>query len=121
MPLKDRKVIVTGGPTVEALDPVRFISNRSTGKMGRALADEAARRAGETVFVHGPMHESLLADAGYRLVAVESTEDLLEAVRKELRLPNAVLIMAAAPADYRPAERSARKIKKKGDEMTLRL
>jgi phosphopantothenoylcysteine decarboxylase/phosphopantothenate--cysteine ligase len=120
MPLKDRKVIVTGGPTVESLDPVRFISNRSTGKMGRALADETARRAGETVFVHGPMHESLLEDAGYRMVSVESTEDLLEAVRNELT-PNAVLIMAAAPADYRPVERSARKIKKKSDEMTLRL
>jgi len=120
MPLKDRKVIVTGGPTVEALDPVRFISNRSTGKMGRALADEAAARARETVFIHGPMHESLLGDAAFKTVAVESTEDLLAAVKGELT-PDAVLIMAAAPADYRPVERSATKIKKKSDELTLRL
>lgn len=120
MPLKDRKVIVTGGPTVEALDPVRFISNRSTGKMGRALADEAAARAGETVFIHGPMHETLLADAGCRMIAVESTEEMLEAVKGELT-PNTVLVMAAAPADYRPSDRSTTKIKKKNDEMTIRL
>jgi len=66
MPLKDRKVIVTGGPTIEALDPVRFITNRSTGKMGKALADEAAERARETVFIHGPVHESLIDGVDYR-------------------------------------------------------
>ncbi len=120
MPLKDKKLIITGGPTIEALDPVRFISNRSSGKMGKALADAASKRAAETVFIHGPVHESLLHDAEFRTVPVESTEDLLRAVKRELT-SSSVLVMAAAPADYRPAEKSEIKIKKKSDEMTLRL
>ncbi len=120
MPLKDKKMIITGGPTIEALDPVRFISNRSSGKMGRALADAASRRAAETVFIHGPVHESLLHDAEFRTVSIESTEDLLHAVKSELT-PASVLIMAAAPADYRPAEKSRIKIKKKSEELTLHL
>lgn len=120
MPLRDRKVIVTGGPTLEALDPVRFISNRSTGKMGKAIADEAYQRAREIVFIHGPMHESLLENAPYPMIGIESTSELLDAVISELR-PDCVLIMAAAPADYRPAEKSPVKIKKKDDDLTLRL
>ncbi len=120
MPLRDRKVIVTGGPTVEPLDPVRFISNRSTGKMGRAIADAAYMRAREVVFIHGPMHESLLEHTPYRMVEIESTVELLDAVLSELQ-PDCVLIMAAAPADYRPAEKSPVKIKKKEEELTLRL
>ncbi len=120
MLLRDRKVIVTGGPTVESIDPVRFISNRSTGKMGKALADEAAVRARETVFIHGPVHESLIDGVEYRTIAIESTEELLEAVKGELA-PDAVLVMAAAPADYRPAKKSPVKIKKKKEELVLRL
>lgn len=120
MPLRERKVIVTGGPTVEALDPVRFISNRSSGKMGRALADEAYTRAREIVFIHGPMHASLLEGLEYRTIAVETTQEMLDAVLKEL-CPDSVLIMAAAPADYRPAEKSPIKIKKTHDELVIRL
>lgn len=120
MPLRDRKVIITGGPTLEPLDPVRFISNRSTGKMGKAIADAAHLKAREIVFIHGPMHESLLENPPYRTVAVESTKELLDAVISELR-PDCVLIMAAAPADYRPAEKSPVKIKKREEELTLRL
>ncbi len=120
MSLRDRKVIVTGGPTREWIDPVRYISNASSGKMGAALADAAHERSAETVFIHGPVDGSIIAGRPYRTVAVESTEDLLDAVMGELR-GGAVLIMAAAPADYRPAERSGLKIKKKSDELRIDL
>ena len=120
MPLKDRKVIVTGGPTREWLDPVRFISNPSSGRMGVAIAEEAMSRGAETVFVHGPVNSDLIARAEYRCVGIQSTVDLLEAVKKELT-QNSVLIMAAAPADYTPVQKSDVKIKKTGDELTLHL
>ena len=120
MPLKDKKIIVTGGPTREWLDPVRFISNPSSGKMGICLAQEASGRAGETVFIHGPIDTSLLRDMPFRSVAVESTSDLLEAVVREIT-PETVLVMAAAPGDYAPDKKSPVKIKKDEGEMVLRL
>jgi len=120
MPLKNRKLIVTGGPTREWLDPVRYISNASSGKMGVAIADESFARGADTVFIHGPMQEAVLAGREYRCVSIESTSDLLEAVKAELA-PNAVLIMAAAPADYAPEEKSDKKIKKNSDELVIRL
>ncbi|HON78687.1 MAG TPA: phosphopantothenoylcysteine decarboxylase [Spirochaetota bacterium] len=120
MPLKDRKVIVTGGPTREWLDPVRFISNPSSGRMGVAIAEEAVNRGAETVFVHGPINSDLVERAEYRCVAIQTTVDLLEAVKKELT-QNSVLIMAAAPADYTPVQKSDVKIKKTGDELTIHL
>ncbi|HOO72318.1 MAG TPA: phosphopantothenoylcysteine decarboxylase [Spirochaetota bacterium] len=120
MRLKDRKIIVTGGPTREWIDPVRYISNPSSGKMGAALADRAAYLARETVFVHGPVNPAIVTGKAYRTVSVESTSDLLAAVVGELE-DNAVLIMSAAPADYTPVEKSGIKIKKTGDEITLRL
>ena len=120
MLLKDRKIIVTGGPTREWLDPVRFISNASSGKMGISLADEAYRRARETVFIHGPVENSLLAGKPYRIVAVDSTEEMLNAVVAELA-EGAVLIMSAAPADYTALERAPEKIKKNDDEIVLHL
>ncbi len=120
MSLRDRKIIVTGGPTREWIDPVRYISNASSGKMGVALADAAHAVSGETVFIHGPMDNSLLSGRPFRTTGVESTEDLLEAVMGELT-GGAVLIMAAAPADYRPAERSNLKIKKSSDELRIDL
>ncbi len=120
MQLNSRKAIVTGGPTREWIDPVRFISNPSTGKMGAALAGECSRRARETVFIHGPVDPSLTAAAPYRCVAVETTADMLAAVSGELE-ENAVLIMAAAPADYSPVKKSDRKIKKSDKNMTLEL
>jgi phosphopantothenoylcysteine decarboxylase / phosphopantothenate---cysteine ligase len=120
MLLRDRKVVVTGGPTREWIDPVRYISNPSTGKMGAALADAAAPLARETVFIHGPVSPALVKEKPYRCVAVSTTVDLLEAVLGEME-DGAVLIMAAAPADYRPAERLPEKMKKRGDELILRL
>jgi phosphopantothenoylcysteine decarboxylase/phosphopantothenate--cysteine ligase len=120
MHFKDRKIIITGGPTREWLDPVRFISNPSTGKMGIALADEAFRRGGETVFIHGPIDMQLVEDKPYRTVKVESTGDMLRAVMDEIR-DYGLLIMSAAPADYTAASPSATKIKKTEDELTLTL
>jgi len=120
MHLKNKKVIVTGGPTREWIDPVRFISNPSTGKMGIALADEASRRGADTIFIHGPVREDLIKGKPYRTVGVESTGELLAAVLGALS-DNSLLIMAAAPSDYAPVERSGVKIKKGAAEMALML
>ncbi|MFW5771429.1 MAG: phosphopantothenoylcysteine decarboxylase, partial [Spirochaetota bacterium] len=120
MLLKDRKLIVTGGPTREWLDPVRFISNPSSGKMGIAIADAGEKLCREVVFIHGPVHPSLIKEKQYRTVSIESTSDLLEKVINELE-PGAILIMAAAPADYTPLEKSRTKMKKKDDELVITL
>jgi phosphopantothenoylcysteine decarboxylase / phosphopantothenate---cysteine ligase len=120
MQLKKSKIIVTGGPTREWIDPVRYISNASSGRMGIALADAAHKKGRETVFIHGPISAGLLSDKPYRLVPVESTADLLKTVMNELE-DGAVLIMSAAPADYAPVEKSALKIKKQDGEIVLRL
>ncbi|OHD68571.1 MAG: hypothetical protein A2W19_12325 [Spirochaetes bacterium RBG_16_49_21] len=111
MLLRERKVIVTGGPTREWLDPIRFISNPSSGKMGVALADESLRRAREAVFIYGPIDAALVSNKRFRAVPVDTTEEMLAAVRKEIE-ENAVVIMAAAPADFAPVKKSGQKIKK---------
>jgi len=113
------KILITAGPTREALDPVRFLSNRSTGKMGYALA-EAAIEAGHTVsLVSGPV--VITAPEGLaEFVPVISAADMAEAVKK--RFPDMdAAIMCAAVADYRPAEFSPLKLKKKDDDLILRL
>lgn len=121
MLLKNRKLIVTGGPTRQWIDPVRFLTNASSGRMGLALADVGSKLFRETVFIHGPVtFAEALTDKAYRHEAVDSTEDMLRAVLAELE-DYAVLVMAAAPADYAPAEISAVKLKKSDDELTLRL
>ena len=113
------KVLVTAGATRERLDPVRFLTNDSSGKMGFALAEAARDRGAEVTVVRGSVTAS--QPEGVRIVPVESTEDLLEAMKREAPAQD-VVIQAAAPADYRPAERSETKIKKqKSEGMTLRL
>jgi phosphopantothenoylcysteine decarboxylase/phosphopantothenate--cysteine ligase len=112
------KILVTAGPTRESLDPVRFLSNRSTGKMGYAVAD-AARDAGhETVLISGPV--PLDAPSGVTVVSVVSADDMLMAVQDNLQWCD-VLIMAAAVADWRPATVSAVKLKKSGMRSRLEL
>ena len=107
--LRGRRVVVTAGPTREAVDPVRFLSNRSSGKMGFALAAAAWRRGADVVLVAGPVAAPF--PAGPRLVRVETTEEMARAVREAL--PDAdALVMAAAPADFRPAQPADQKIKK---------
>jgi phosphopantothenoylcysteine decarboxylase/phosphopantothenate--cysteine ligase len=111
--LHGKRVVVTAGPTREPLDPVRFLSNHSTGKMGVALASAAWRRGAEVIVVHGPLSAKLPAD-GICAKAVETTDEMAAALRVEL--PDAdVLIMAAAPADFRPAQVAGAKIKKRGN------
>ena len=108
-PFAGKRVLVTAGPTREAIDPVRFISNHSSGKMGVALAAAAWRRGAVVDLVAGPLTVS--APTGVGMHQVESTQDMADAVGS--RLPQAdVLVMAAAPADFRPASRAASKIKK---------
>ena len=118
--LAGKKVLVTAGPTTEAIDPVRYISNRSSGKMGYAVASQAAARGAEVLLVSGPT--ALQPPAGVRFVQVESACQMREAVLAEYAKCD-VVIMAAAVADYRVAEPADHKIKKTGDnqEMTLRL
>jgi phosphopantothenoylcysteine decarboxylase/phosphopantothenate--cysteine ligase len=107
--LDGRRVLVTAGPTREAIDPVRFISNHSSGKMGVALASAAWRRGATVDLVAGPL--SVAIPNGPHVRRVESTEEMAEAVHQ--LVPSAdVLIMAAAPADFRPASVASSKIKK---------
>jgi phosphopantothenoylcysteine decarboxylase/phosphopantothenate--cysteine ligase len=116
--LAGRKVLITAGPTRERIDPVRFITNRSSGKMGYAVA-EAARAAGaEVVIVSGPV--SVPTPAGVERVDVETAEQMMDAVRA--RLPGTdIFIAAAAVSDYRPVQAAAEKIKKTSDSLMLAL
>ena len=118
--LAGRRVIVTAGPTVEPIDPVRFVSNRSSGKMGYAIAHAARDAGAEVTLVTGPT--ALRAPNGVRVIPVESAEDMKDAVLAVLPETDAV-VMAAAIADYRPLEVSKRKIKKRdaGSQLTIRM
>ena len=112
------KFVVTAGPTREFIDPVRFLSNPSTGRMGFAVA-RAARAAGhEVTLIAGPV--SLKTPPGVRRVDVVSTRDMLKAVRTVIARAD-VLVMTAAVADWRPARRAARKLKKSEMSGTLHL
>lgn len=118
--LAGKKVLVTAGPTTEAIDPVRYISNRSSGKMGYAVAQQAAARGAEVLLISGPV--SLPPPDGVRCVRVESARQMREAVLAEYADCD-VVIMAAAVADYRVAAPADHKIKKTADnqELTLQL
>lgn len=117
-PLQGLKVVVTAGPTREKIDPVRFISNRSSGKMGYAVAQAAAEAGAQVVLVSGPVQIS--APAGIERIEVESAEQMLAAVQQSI--PGAhIFISAAAVSDYRANEVAGQKIKKSSDTMTLAL
>jgi phosphopantothenoylcysteine decarboxylase/phosphopantothenate--cysteine ligase len=116
--LRGRKVVVTAGPTRERIDPVRFITNRSSGKMGFAVA-EAARDAGaDVLIVSGPVN--VPTPAGVRRIDVESAEQMLAAVQAEIADTD-VFIASAAVSDYRAREVAPHKIKKTSDELVLQL
>jgi len=107
-----RKIIVTSGPTREHFDPIRFLSNPSTGRMGHSIATAAVAKGGWTVvYISGPVSPEFANVDRAENISVTSTEEMLAAVEKHLE-PKGILIMAAAPADYRPAVRSPIKIKK---------
>ena len=112
------KILVTAGPTREKIDPVRFISNRSSGKMGYALAETARELGHEVVLVSGPV--ALTPPAGVEVVNVESAAEMAAAVKSAA--PGCdMVIMAAAVADYRPKHAAAHKLKKRPGEMFLEL
>jgi len=117
-PLAGMRVLVTAGPTRERIDPVRFISNRSSGKMGFAIARAARDLGAEVLLVTGPV--ALATPAGVRRIDIESAEDMLAAVTREVATTH-IYISTAAIADYRPARPAAQKIKKKEADLDLAL
>lgn len=117
-PLAGRRVLVTAGPTREPIDPVRFISNRSSGKMGAAVAAAAWRRGAEVTVIAGPLE--IVLPVGVRHVAVETTQEMHEAVRQALTETD-VLVMAAAPADFRVQAPAQQKIKRAAGSRHLEL
>jgi phosphopantothenoylcysteine decarboxylase/phosphopantothenate--cysteine ligase len=116
--LAGETVLVTAGPTVEDLDPVRFLSNRSTGRMGFALAEAARDRGARVILVAGPT--SVPPPDGVDLVSVRSADEMARAVADRVG-PATMVAMAAAVSDYRPAQRSPNKMKKGTGDSTLPL
>lgn len=116
--LKGKSILVTAGGTRESLDPVRFIGNRSSGKMGYALAEAARDRGAEVTLISGPT--DLESPQGVKTIKVESAQDMFKAVKKNLDHTSA-LVMAAAVADYAPENKSKLKIKKSKHETDLKL
>lgn len=112
------RVLVTAGPTREALDPVRYLTNRSSGKMGYAMADAFARAGHAVLLVSGPTQ--LEVPEGVDFFPVETAEEMYEAVKRYIGKMDAA-VFAAAVADYRPASFSGQKIKKTGETLTLEL
>lgn len=116
--LVGKKVLVTAGPTRANLDPVRFISNKSTGKMGYAIATEARDRGAEVVLVSGPSSEK--APVGIKFVSVETNEEMLKAVLAEYETSD-IVVKSAAVADYKPKDYSKQKIKKGPGNLVIEL
>jgi phosphopantothenoylcysteine decarboxylase/phosphopantothenate--cysteine ligase len=116
--LENETILITAGPTCEDLDPVRYLTNRSSGKMGYAVAGAAARRGAKVILVSGPVH--LETPAGVERIAVRSAEQMRGAVAERLAR-STIAIFAAAVADYRPAELQTEKMKRNGAPLTLRL
>lgn len=119
LPLSGKKVLVSAGATYEAIDPVRFIGNRSSGKMGYALAEVAARLGAQVTLVTGPATANLPKGIA-KVIHVESAKEMYNAMLQAY-IKTDICIMSAAVADYTPAEVSKQKIKKSDDELTLRL
>ncbi len=108
--LKGKKVLITAGPTKESIDPVRYFTNHSSGKMGYALAEEAEKMGAEVVLISGP--SNLPVPTGVKFISIETAEEMYEQVLKYF--PSAdIVIKSAAVADYRPKQTFQQKIKKK--------
>lgn len=106
------KAIITSGPTIEWIDPVRYISNASSGKMGFHIAEAVSKWISEVVYIHGQVLENYKNPKGSKSISVETTSDLCNAVLAEIQT-DTILIMAAAPVDFRPSKSNESKIKKK--------
>ena len=112
------RIVISAGPTREAIDPVRFITNRSTGKMGYAIAEAARGRGLEVTLVSGPVN--LQPPAGIDFVQIESAADMASAMKKAAETAD-IIVMAAAIADYRPKQYSTSKVKKSDGDMVIEL
>jgi|TARA_R110002072_G_scaffold149458_1_gene297350 phosphopantothenoylcysteine decarboxylase/phosphopantothenate--cysteine ligase len=119
LPLRGKKVLITAGPTYEAIDPVRFIGNHSSGKMGYAIADEAANLGAEVILVSGPS-SVLLKNPTVHKISVTSAQEMYVSVHEHFSQCD-VAILSAAVADYRPVSVASEKIKKKEGNLTLQL
>ncbi|ULC60639.1 bifunctional phosphopantothenoylcysteine decarboxylase/phosphopantothenate--cysteine ligase CoaBC [Flaviramulus sp. BrNp1-15] len=119
LPLKGKKVLVTAGPTYEAIDPVRFIGNHSSGKMGFEIAKAAANLGAEVVLITGPTHQKV-SHSFIEVIPVTSAQNMYDATHKYYNNVD-VAILSAAVADFKPKEMATQKIKKKTDTLTLEL
>ena len=118
-PLKGQKVVITGGPTYEPIDPVRFIGNHSSGKTGVILADEFANKGAEVVLVLGPSTHSPKSDE-VKVINIQTAEDMLAAVQNEWTDAQ-IGVFSAAVADYKPKTQAEEKIKKKSENLNIEL
>lgn len=119
LPLAGKKALVTAGPTHEALDPVRFIGNNSSGKMGYAIAEELANQGADVLLISGPTHLTL-NHPKIKLVRVSSAEEMFQACISDFSNTN-ITVLSAAVADYKPAQREEQKIKKSDSNLTIEL
>lgn len=119
LPLKGKKILITAGPTYEAIDPVRFIGNHSSGKMGYDIATEAANKGAEVILVSGPSHQTLKNDA-VQLIRIVSAQEMYNVCHANFENVD-VAIAAAAVADYRPKNVATQKIKKQETNLTIEL
>ncbi len=119
LPLTGKTALVNAGPTYEAIDPVRFIGNRSSGKMGIAIAESLAAKGADVTLVLGPSNEKV-KNASIKIITVESADQMYEAMLSNFNNKN-IVVCSAAVADYKPAKVSDKKIKKKDEELHLDL
>ncbi|RED45886.1 bifunctional phosphopantothenoylcysteine decarboxylase/phosphopantothenate--cysteine ligase CoaBC [Seonamhaeicola aphaedonensis] len=119
LPLKGKKFLITAGPTYEAIDPVRFIGNHSSGKMGFEIAKKASNLGAEVVLITGPTHQKI-SHSLIKVIAVTSAQDMYDETHKHFSNVN-VAILSAAVADYKPKEVASQKIKKKDETLSLEL
>jgi len=119
LPLRNKKIIITAGPTYEAIDPVRFIGNHSSGKMGFELAKEAAGLGAQVILITGPTHLQI-ETSGIQLIRVTSAQEMYEAAHTHFANQD-VVIAAAAVSDYKPKEVVNQKIKKKESNLNIEL
>lgn len=117
--LKGQKILITAGPTYESIDPVRFIGNHSTGKMGFSLAEEAVKRGAEVILITGPTHCSI-EHPNLQRIDILSAQELMAAVNDHFSSCSGG-IFSAAVSDYRPAQKADQKIKKSDDELSIRM
>lgn len=117
--LKDKKILITAGPTYEKIDPVRFVGNYSSGKMGFALAEECAKQGAHVYLVAGPVQLQTY-HRNIRRIDVESAEEMYKAATKRFAEMDGA-ILCAAVADFTPAEPASKKIKREGNDLTLKL